>query len=95
MILHGHLEIRNFSSSELNRRKEISYLQAAMQCSIYFIKFNVISKHFTIAPFCCERRERHVIQATLISSCVKIMLFSRVKIRFRAKAHLYKCDYKN
>ena len=32
-------------------------------------------------------------QATLISSCVKIMLFSRVTICFRQKAHLYKCDY--
>ena len=37
---------------------------------------------------------QYVILATLISSCVKIMLFSRMKICFRAKAYLYyKCDY--
>ena len=59
--------IRNFSSSVekyftyyftcqifFNTRREISYLQAAMQRSIYYINTNEIPNHFT---FRCERRD--------------------------------------
>ena len=37
-----------------NTRREISYLQAAMKCSIYYINTNEIPNHFS---FRCERRD--------------------------------------
>ena len=60
-ILHGRAEIRNFSSSvekyftsERSERvkyffntRDISYLQAAKQCFIYYINTNEIQNHFT------------------------------------------------
>ena len=43
----GHAEIRNFSSSiekYFNMRREISYLQASMQFSFYYIKSSQYTK---------------------------------------------------
>ena len=40
-----------------NTRREISYLQAAMYCSIYYINTNKIPNHFTLIVFWCERRD--------------------------------------
>ena len=37
------------------RRYEISYLQAAISCSIYYINTNEIPNHFTLIVFWCER----------------------------------------
>ena len=37
-----------------NTRREISYLQAAVYCSIYYINTNEIPNHFT---FRCERHD--------------------------------------
>ena len=73
-----------------NTRREISYRQAAMQCSIYYINTNEIPNHFTLIVFWCER-------CNLLCSHSKgdiftwehNMLFSHVKIlSFRTKAHL-------
>ena len=63
---HGRLEISNFSSSVekyftsdqaqqtneifFNTRREITYLQAAMLCSVYYINTNEIPNH-------CKRRD--------------------------------------
>ena len=38
-----------------NTRREISYLQATMYCSIYYINTNEIPNHFTKIVFWCER----------------------------------------
>ena len=40
-----------------NTRREISYLQAAMWCSIYYINTNEIPNDFTETVFSCERRD--------------------------------------
>ena len=102
-ILHGCAEIRNFSSSVekyrvsaakecnvFNTRREISYLQAAMQCSIYYINTNEIPSHFTTTVFSCKRCDLLCSHSNGdIFTCENDMLFSRVKIScFRAKAHL-------
>ena len=60
-ILQGRAEIWNFSSSVekisrtsekfFNTRKEISHLQAAMLCPIYFINTNEIPNHFSLIFF--------------------------------------------
>ena len=39
-----------------NMRREISHLQVAMQCSIYYINTNEMPNHFTLIVFRCERR---------------------------------------
>ena len=70
-ILHGRAEIWNFSSicwkifhewaqitREIfffNTKREISYLQANMSSSIYYININEIPNHFTQIVFWCER----------------------------------------
>ena len=71
-------------------RREISYLQAAMQCSIYYINTNEIPSHFTTTVFSCERCDLLCSHSNGdIFTCENDMLFSRVKIScFRAKAHL-------
>ena len=71
-ILHGRTEIRNFSLSVekyftserskqvkyfFNTGREISYLQAAMLCSIYYINTNELPNHFALIVFWCERRD--------------------------------------
>ena len=68
-------------------RKEISYLQAAMKCSIYYINNNEIWNHFT---FRCERRDLLCSHSNGdLFMCEDNMLSSRVKIScFRAKAYL-------
>ena len=67
-MLHGRAEIRNCSSSvekyftserseqgkNFSTQEEISCLQAAMECSIYYINTNEIPNHFT---FRCERQD--------------------------------------
>ena len=94
--LHGRLEIRNFSSrvekyftserSELveyffNTRREISYLQAAMKCSIHYINTNEIPNHFTLIVFWCERCDLLCSHSKGdIFTCEDNMLFSHVKI---------------
>ena len=81
-ILHGRAEIRNFSSSVeifFNTRREISYLQAAMKYSVYYINTNEILNNFT----------KDIKSNSDLFTCENNMLSSRVKIScFRAKAHL-------
>ena len=64
-----------------NTRREILYLQAAMQYSIYYIKNNETPNHFTKGIERCNFHN-YVTTATVI--------FSRVKItcHLHAKAHL-------
>ena len=69
--LHGRAKIRNFSSSFLNTRREISYLQAAMSCSIYYINTTEIPKHF----FVVKNAIYYVAIATVIFSRVKVTCF--------------------
>ena len=40
-----------------NTSREISYLQAAMLCSIYYINTSELPNHFTLIVFWCERRD--------------------------------------
>ena len=104
-ILHGRAKIRNFSSSVeryfmsernervkyiFNARREISYLQSAMLCSIYHINTNEIPNHFTLIVFWCKRRDLLCSHSNGdIFTCEDNMLFSLVKISsFRTKAHL-------
>ena len=105
-------EIRNFSSRvekyftrtlrslvkySFNTRREISYLQAAVKCSIYYINTNEIPNHFTLIVFWCERRDLLWSHSNGdIFTREDNMLFSHVKISsFRAKANLvfYWCLY--
>ena len=89
-ILHGRAEIRNFSSSVekyftserservkyfFNTKREISYLQAAMQYSIYYINTNEILNHFTLIVFWCERHD-------LLCSHSNGDIFKREDIKF-------------
>ena len=73
-----------------NSRREISYLQAAMLCSIYYIITNELPNHFTLIVFWCERRDLLCSHSNGdIFTREDNMLFSQVKISsFRAKAHL-------
>ena len=73
-----------------NTTREISYLQAAMLCSIYYINTNEIPYHFTETVFSSERRNLLCSHSNGdIFTCESNMLFPRVKIScFRAKAHL-------
>ena len=73
-----------------NTRREISYLGAAMYCSIYYINTNELPNHFTLTGFWCERRDLLLSHSNGdIFTCEDNMLFSHVKIpSFRAKAHL-------
>ena len=90
-ILHGCAEIQNFSSSvEKYTRREISYPQAAMYCSIYYINTNEIPNHFTLIVFRWERRDLLCSHSNSdIFTCEDNMLFSHVKISsFHTKAHL-------
>ena len=64
--------LKNIVKYFLNKRSEISYLQAVMQCAIYYINTNEIPSHFTVIVFCRERRD-------LISSHSKGHI-SRVKV---------------
>ena len=70
-----------------NTRREISYLQAAMKCSIYYINTNEIPNHFT---FRCERHDLLCNHSNDdLFMCEDNMLFSHVKIScFHMKAHL-------
>ena len=73
-----------------NTKREISYLQAATSCSIYYINTNEIPNHFTLIVFWCELRD---LSCSLsngdIFTCEDNMLFSHVKIScFHAKTHL-------
>ena len=83
------ISLRVLRTSEIffNTRREISYLQAAMLCSIYYINTNEIPNHFT---FCCERRDLLCNHSNGdLLTCEDNMLFSRVRIScFRTKAHL-------
>ena len=82
-----------------NTRREISYLRAAMQCSIYYLNTNELPNHFTLIVFGCERRDLLCSHSNGdIFTCEDNMLFSHVKISsFRAKAHLvfHWCLYNN
>ena len=71
------------------RRYEISYLQAAMQCSIYYINTNEIPNHVNLIVFWRERRDLLCSHSNGdIFTCEDNMLFLHVKISsFRAKAH--------
>ena len=73
-----------------SKRREISYLQAAMQCSFYYINTNEIPNHFTLIVFWYERRDLLCSHSKDdIFTCEDNMLFLHVKISsFRAKAHL-------
>ena len=73
-----------------NKRRETSYLQAAMLCSIYYINTNELPNHFTLIVFWCERRDLLCSHSNGdIFTREDNMLFSQVKISsFRAKAHL-------
>ena len=75
-----------------NTRREISYLQAAIKCSInfYYMNTNEIPNHFTETVFSsarCDLLCGHINGD--IFTCENNVLFSRVKIScFGAKAHL-------
>ena len=73
-----------------NTSREISYLQAAMLCSIYYINTSELPNHFTLIVFWCERRDLLCSHSNGdIFTPEDNMLFSHVKISsFRAKAHL-------
>ena len=73
-----------------NKRRETSYLQAAMLCSIYYINTNELPNHFTLIVFWCERRDLLCSHSNGdIFTREDNMLFSQVKISsFRAKPHL-------
>ena len=67
-----------------NTRREISYLQGVMQCSICYIDTNEIPKHFTLITVFRKRGDLFVFFVTLAT-----VIFSPVKISgFRAKAQL-------
>ena len=51
------LVLKKYFTRSRNTRREISYLQAAMQCSTYYINTNEIPNHFTLIVFWCERRD--------------------------------------
>ena len=65
----------------LNSRRESLYLQAAMECSIYYINTNEIQNHFTLIFFGAKGAMYYVAIATVIFSHVKISCFY-------VKAHL-------
>ena len=58
-----------------NSRREISYLQAAMLCSIYYIITNELPNHFTLIVFWCERSD-------LLCSHSNGDIFTREDIKF-------------
>ena len=69
-----------------NTRREISYLQAAMQCSIYYINTNEILNHFNFIVFWCERRD---LSCSHCNGDIFTCEDNMVKISsFRTKAHL-------
>ena len=70
-----------------NTRRDILYVQVAMQCSIYYINTNEIPNPFT---FCCKRRDLLCNRSNGdLFTREDNMLFSHVKIScFHAKAHL-------
>ena len=74
----------------LKNISRVSDLQAAMQCSIYYINTNEIPNHFTLIVFWRERRDLLCSHSKGdIFTCEDNMLFSHVKVSsFRAKAHL-------
>ena len=41
------ISLRVLKNISLNTRREISYLQAALECSIYYVNTNEILNHFT------------------------------------------------
>ena len=50
-----HEWVQRTSGKFLNSRRESLYLQAAMECSIYYINTNEIQNHFTLIFFWCKR----------------------------------------
>ena len=73
-----------------NTRREISCLQAALLCSIYYLNTNELPNHFTLIVFWCERRDLLCSHSNGdIFTSEDNMFFSHVKISsFRTKAHL-------
>ena len=58
------------------REREISYLQAVMHCSIYYINSNEMPNHFTLTFFFAAKGAMyHVAIATVIFSHVKITCY--------------------
>ena len=67
-----HEWVQRTSGIFLNSRRESLYLQAAMECSIYYINTNEIQNHFTLIVFWCERRN-------LFYEAIATVIFSHVK----------------
>ena len=82
--------LRSLVKYFFNKRRETSYLQVTMLCSIYYINTNELPNHFTLIVFWCERRDLLCSHSNGdIFTREDNMLFSQVKISsFRAKAHL-------
>ena len=70
-----HEWVQRTSGIFLNSRRESLYLQAAMECSIYYINTNEIQNHFTLIFFGAKGAMYYVAIATVIFSHVKISCF--------------------